>query len=108
MKVSQNVNSGVRSTETSQTKKSEAPLKSIGAESARAPIKTEISGSYNADISDKAKDMALARKTAEGAGDIREAKITELKRRIANKEYNVKSDAIADKLVSDHLENPGL
>lgn len=108
MKVSQNVNSGVRSTETSQTKKSEAPSKSNSAESSRAPVKTEIAGSYNADISDKAKEMALAKKTAEGAADIREAKIAELKRRIANKEYNVKPDAVADKLVSDHLQNPGL
>lgn len=108
MKVSQNVSNGVRSTETSQTKKSDVPVRSKSTEGASSAPRTEIAGSYNTDISDKAKEMSLAKKTAEAAGDVRESKIAELKRRIANKEYNVKPDAVAEKMVAEHLQNPGL
>ena len=108
MKVSPAVNNNVRGTESAPAKKAEQTSKSKQSESASsAPApRTEIAGSYNAEISDKAKEMALARKTAEGAEDIRGAKIAELKRRIANKEYNVKNEAVAEKMLSEHLETP--
>lgn len=108
MKVSPTVNNNVRGPESAPTKKADPTSRSKQSDSAPAPAapRTEIAGSYNTDISDKAKEMSLARKVAEGTDDVREAKIAELKRRIANKEYNVKSDAIADKMISEHLQTP--
>ncbi len=57
-----------------------------------------------ASFSERAKDMAKAQSLATQAEDIREAKIAELKRRIANNEYNVKPDAVADRMVEEHLQ----
>lgn len=63
--------------------------------------------SANAEISSKAKDMAKAKQVASDTPDVREAKIAELKERIQNKKYNVGADAIADKLVDDHIRLAG-
>ena len=65
-------------------------------------------GAVNTNISGRAKEMAMAKTVATSADDVREAKIAELKRRIASKEYNVKPDAIADRMVDEHLQTRGL
>lgn len=56
------------------------------------------------EISSKAKEMAKAKDLAMKAPESRESKIAELKRRISNNEYNVKPDAIADKMVDEHMQ----
>ena len=65
------------------------------------------SDSVKADISSKAHEMAQAKQIATDAPDVREAKVAALRDQIKNKTYNVSSEAIADKLVNDHLELPG-
>jgi len=60
--------------------------------------------SSEASISSRAHEMVEAKKIASDASDIREQKIAELKRRIANKEYNVKPSDIADRMVDEHLQ----
>lgn len=70
---------------------------------------SQVSGapSASAEISGRAKEMAKAKEIANEAGDVREAKIAALKQRIANKEYNVKPEAIAERIVDEHLATGG-
>lgn len=58
-----------------------------------------------AEISPRAKEMAMAKQVASQAPDVREEKIAELKRRIASGEYNVKPEDVADKLVDEHIRS---
>lgn len=62
---------------------------------------TESSEKVN--ISQRAKDTAKATQIAKAAPDVNEEKIAKLKAQIAAGTYNVDADAIADRLVDDHL-----
>ena len=64
---------------------------------------TTIEGSAKSEISSRAKEMSKAKSLAEQAPDVREAKVEDLKRRIAAGKYNVDADAIADRLMSEHM-----
>lgn len=88
-------------------KKSER-LKKTGYEGA-APVEGGASKSANstAEISTKAKDMAKANQLAKDSPDVRDAKIAELREKIANKKYNVSAAEISDRLVDDHLRLAG-
>ena len=87
-----------RKTEQSGKTNSRATEKSEGAST------VDTSGSANVEVSAKAREMSQASDIASNAPDIREAKIAELKRRIAAKEYNVKPEQIADKMVDEHIK----
>jgi negative regulator of flagellin synthesis FlgM len=94
----------VASKKSAAAKKAESAYEAGKADSANAPS----TGAVNTEISARAKDMARAKEVASGAPDIREEKIAELKKRIANKEYNVKPEAIADKMVDEHMASARL
>lgn len=66
------------------------------------------SGPATSDISVRAREMSLAKKVATDAPDVREERIAELKRRIANKEYNVAPEDIAERMVGEHMRGSGL
>ncbi|OFZ02100.1 MAG: flagellar biosynthesis anti-sigma factor FlgM [Bdellovibrionales bacterium GWC1_52_8] len=70
--------------------------------------KTTIEGSVNAQLSAKGKEFARVKEVADSAPDIREAKIAELKSKIAAGKYNVNADALAERMVSEHLKMSGL
>jgi len=109
MKVQNSANNPIRNTDVGAAKKSEAPKR--GTDTSAAPKSAppvEIADSFNASISDRGREMATAKGLAAAAPDIREDKIADLKRRIANKEYNVKPDAVAEKMIGEHLNNPGV
>lgn len=55
------------------------------------------------DISDAARLMKQASDIAHSVPDIRADKVAELKKRIADGNYNVDAGQIADKLVDEHL-----
>ena len=57
-----------------------------------------------AEISGKARDFASARSIDENAPEVREARIAELRKKIQDKTYEVNSDAIADRMIKEHLE----
>ena len=97
----QNYGKAIQNTETAQTQKSGRALK--GEETQGAAKVEGAESSVSAEISSKARDMAQAKAVASGAPDIREAKIEELRKRIAAKQYNVKPEDIADKMVEEHL-----
>ena len=111
MKINPNVNagsSGIQNSSASADSKKIEKAKVSGYENKTEDAKsTEKNNSTNTEISSKAKDMAKAKQIATDAPDVREAKIAELKERIQNKKYNVGADAIADKLVDDHIRLAG-
>ena len=65
---------------------------------ANSDVKTEISS--------KSKEFANAKAVANNTPDVRAEKIAELKRRIADNSYKVDNEAVADKLVDEHLRMP--
>ena len=106
MKINPNIATGSSGIQSAETKKSEKTKLSgyENTESATSGLKSESSKS---EISSRAKDMAKAKQVASEAPDVREAKIAALKEQIKNKTYNVSADAIADKLVDDHIRLAG-
>ncbi len=105
MRVNQSGNSPVQGSETQATKKSGRAALAQQAEDSKKAEKTVIEGSTNTEISSKAKEMAKVKSAATSAPEIREEKVAELKRRIAAGAYNVDPDAVADRLVNDHLSS---
>lgn len=87
-----------RKTEEAKAKKADGPetATATASEAATPHAKMEISG--------RAKEMANAKAAALSAPDVREDRVAELKKKIQNKEYNVSPEAIADKLLKEHLE----
>lgn len=66
------------------------------------------SSSVKADISSRGKEISHASALAQAAPDVREEKIAELKKRIAEGNYKVDTNAVADHMVNDHLATADL
>ena len=62
----------------------------------------------NAEISAKSKEFAQAKSVATGSPDVREDKIADIKRRMAEGSYKVDHEAVADRMVDDHLRMSGI
>ena len=60
-------------------------------------------GSTNADLSIKGKEFSRAHSVASATPDVREDKIADLKKRIADGSYRVDAEAVADKMISEHM-----
>jgi negative regulator of flagellin synthesis FlgM len=106
MKINPNIAAGSTGIQSAETKKTDK-TKLNGYEKTESSSSASKSGSANAEISSRAKDMAKAKQVAMDAPDVREAKIAALREQIQNKKYNVSADAIADKLVDDHIRLAG-
>ena len=105
MRVDRTDTASVQTSETAAAKKS---AHAAQAKSKKAD-KTAVAGEHHleaakAEISEAGKDFAKARSVAHSAPDTREEKIAELKKRIAGGKYEVNADAIADKMVDEHLQ----
>lgn len=77
----------------------------------KAAAAEESSGASEAatvDVSSKSKEFAHAKQVASETPDVREEKIAELKRRIAGGNYHVDADAVADRMVDEHLHTSGM
>lgn len=61
------------------------------------------SSDANADISPRSREFAQAKAVATAAPDVREGRVAELKKRISEGSYHVDADAIADRMVDEHL-----
>ena len=106
MRVTNNSNQPVQSGEASAARKTDKTQESSSAKKASAtPVAVE--GSARTDISAKAREFAKAQEVAASAPDVREEKIAELKRRIQSGSYSVDPNAIADRMVNDHLKTGG-
>ena len=107
MRVDNNqVNRAAQPEEGSSTRKTEKSRQS--SQSTGASGSSAATESTSAEISQKAREFAKAKAAASSAPDVRAEKIAELKRKIASGEYNVKPDAIADRLVDEHLSTRGM
>ena len=105
MKVSQPGQPNVQSSESQASRKSgkaEAAAKNDTSKKSGA-ASTYTGESARAEISGRAREFAAAKEAASGAPDVREERIAELKRRIASGSYKVDADAIADRMVDEHL-----
>ena len=107
MRVNHPASPNVQSTQTNQT---EQAKKSEQAQKNKSRSATEIYGNNAAassdaktEISAKGREFATARATAAAAPDVREDKIAELKKRIAEGKYEVDANKVADKMVRDHM-----
>lgn len=104
MRVSQPGNRPVQNSEVSstrQTAQAAAAKKNEKTKEGSAPVATD---GATATISARAREMAQAKDVASSTPDIREEKIAELKRRIAAGQYKINPEAIADRMVDDHLK----
>ena len=88
--------------------------KAGNAQQARDGKRTDTAGATDStvavkpEISARGKDIAHASAIASAAPDVREDKIAELKKRIAEGSYKVDANAVADRLVNEHLATTDL
>jgi negative regulator of flagellin synthesis FlgM len=61
-----------------------------------------------AEISSKGKEFAAVKAAAISSPDVREDRVADLKRKIADGSYKVDTDSIADHMVDDHLKMSGM
>ena len=106
MRVNPSTSNPVQSGDVASTSKTERADKSQKAK--KGEVSPGASESVRAEISSKAKDLAKSKAVAESAPDVREDKVAELKKRIEGGKYKVDADAIANKLVDEHLKMEGL
>jgi len=71
------------------------------AESPVTPAQTRESA--RPEISERAKEMSLAKQVAQSAPEIREDRVAKLKEQIAQGKYQVNPEAIADRMIDEHL-----
>lgn len=83
-----------------EAKKNEKAANSEASHAAHAGVKTEISA--------KGKEFASVKAAATDAPDVREDKIADLKRRIAEGSYKIDTNSVADRMVDDHLKMSGI
>ena len=74
----------------------EPPEKLEGAEPQRGGAKVEIS--------EKGREFAKVKAAAHDAPDVREEKIAALRKKMAEGTYKVNADAVADRMVDEHLK----
>ncbi|MGK5082220.1 flagellar biosynthesis anti-sigma factor FlgM [Bdellovibrionota bacterium FG-1] len=115
MRVDQTASSQVQSHEAHTTKKSEKTDKAAAAHGKKAErahagelAEKASEGDAKTEISGRAKEMAHAKAAATDAPETREEKIAALKARISASKYKVDNDAVADRLVDDHLQMSGI
>jgi len=108
MRVSQSGNPAVQNGESQAARKSGKADAAAQSESAKkagtAGPATYTGDSARPEISARAREFAQAKETASAAPDVREDRIAELKRRIASGSYKVDADALADRMVDEHLQ----
>ena len=68
--------------------------------------KEAIRGSANVNVSERAQMMQKAKELALKADNVDEAKVARLQKLIDEGKYKVDADAIADRLVDEHLAIP--
>lgn len=110
MKVNQSGSSPVQGRESAGVKQSGQASGAKGSKKAEAAAAaaTDRTKDTKLNISEKGKEFARAKAVASQAPDVREDRIAELKGRIASGGYKVDADAVADRIVDEHLRMPGI
>lgn len=92
-----------------QTAESAKLAKTDGAErkSAKSTVSAaDLGGSSKVDLSDRARDVAKAKSLATPSDSIDEAKVARLQKMIDQGNYKVDAEAIADRLLDEHMKMP--
>lgn len=106
MRVSQSGNNPIQDSQAAKANATQGAKKADKAGSAASAKASEgvvATDGAKAEISFKVKELAKAKDVAASAPDIREQKIAELKRKIEAGKYKVDAEAVADKMVDEHL-----
>lgn len=109
MKVSHPNSGSVSGSESSVSRSGKASSSEVkkGESPNAGSVDKKSNSAANAEISQKSKDFAKARAVAADAPDVREDKVADIKRRIAEGSYKTDANSIADRLVDEHLRMPG-
>ncbi|NDG83431.1 MAG: flagellar biosynthesis anti-sigma factor FlgM [Proteobacteria bacterium] len=107
MRINQGISQAPSQANSSSVQKTEKAKSNAYDSRSGSASATTMTDSASAEISTRARDMAKAKQAASEAPDVREARIAELREQILNKKYDVSADAIADRLVDDHLRLAG-
>ncbi len=67
----------------------------------------DIAGSSKVDLSDRARDVKRAKELATPDDSVDEAKVARLQKMIDDGKYKVDADAIADRLLDEHMKMGG-
>ena len=102
MRVGQTGTNSVQSGDTAPTGKTNRTGKSEAAQ--KSGDGKAVEGGTRAEISAKAHELAKAKAAASDTPDVREEKIAELKSRIAAGKYHVDPEAVADRMVDEHMQ----
>ncbi len=103
MRVNPNLNPNIQGTQNEGTKKAEQTAQPERARQIEQLAKSkESSAPARAEISDKGKEFAKVHAAATSAPDVRESKIAELKKRIAEGSYKIDSEKVADRMMQEH------
>jgi len=89
--------------EANKTQQAKKTDKNKEADKTRGVANAESGRAVGSEISAKAKDAARAHKIAASTPDVREDKVAELKKRIADGNYRVDADKVADRMVDEHM-----
>ena len=89
-----------------------AKSKSVGSDlaakkgAAKSSGLEDLGGASKVDISTRAQDIKKAKELATPSNDIDEAKVARLQKLIDEGKYKVDAEAIADRMVDEHLNMP--
>jgi negative regulator of flagellin synthesis FlgM len=108
MRVDQTRSGQIQNAEAGNVRKTAKEKAAETAKKADRPSDAAIASSVKTEISPRAQELANAKAVASNAPDTREAKIAELKARIAEGRYKVDNEAIADRMVDEHLKMSGM
>lgn len=108
MKVNQSPTTPIQSAQTGEATGAKKSAKTSAAQAAYAQSSASTEGAAKTEISAKAREMAKAKSVAQQTPDVREEKVAEIKRRLAEGRYKVDPQAVADRMVDEHLKTGGL
>ncbi|MGK5090166.1 flagellar biosynthesis anti-sigma factor FlgM [Bdellovibrionota bacterium FG-2] len=111
MRVNQTGNNSIQGADVANTRQAGNAAATQNAKKTGKSKVTDTSSSTDSaktELSARGKEFAKAKAVASQAPDVREEKIAELKRRISAGKYEVNADAVADKLVDEHLKTADL
>ncbi|RYZ69187.1 MAG: flagellar biosynthesis anti-sigma factor FlgM [Proteobacteria bacterium] len=107
MKIQPSVPNNIQSPQTGEADKAKSAARAEKLKVMKEAGKPTQSGaspeSAKAEISDTAKQFSKAMAVASTTPDVREDKISELKKRIADGNYKIDAAKIADRMVDDHM-----
>jgi negative regulator of flagellin synthesis FlgM len=106
MKVSNNKIGHAGSLATGGAGKAESAAAKKDISSKSGLSKSEIRDSANVNVSERAQMMAKAKEIASSPMSVDEAKVARLQKMIDEGKYKIDADAIADRLVDEHLSIP--